>query len=92
MALLEEIRKRGAMNRVISDGAKAELSKRVMDIFRTFCIDNGHSQAHSQHQNPGERGWQDSKAWTNNLLNISGAPPECWFILEVVHGLIEHKL
>ena len=79
-ALMEEIRKRGAMNRVISDSAKSEIGSRAMDIMRTFNIDDQQSQAHSQRQNPAERGWQDSKAWTNNVLNISGAPAKCWLL------------
>ena len=77
-ALMDEIRKRGAMNRIISDSAKAELSERVKDILRTFAIDEWSSEARQQRQNPAERGWGDSKAWTNNVLNISGAPPSCW--------------
>ena len=77
-ALMDEIRKHGAMNRIISDGAKAELSRRAKDIMRTFAIDDWESEPYQQRQNLGERGWRDTKSWTNNVLNISGAPPNCW--------------
>jgi hypothetical protein len=36
--LMDEIRRYGAMDRLISDNAKAECSERVKDILRTFCI------------------------------------------------------
>ena len=45
---MDEIRKRGAMNRIISDSAKAELSERVKDILRTFAIDEWSSEARQQ--------------------------------------------
>ena len=83
-ALMDEIRRRGAMNTLISDGAKAQLSKRVLAILRTFVIDNWQSEANQQRQNCAERSWKDSKEWTNNLLNISGAPAECW-LLALLH-------
>jgi hypothetical protein len=34
--LMDEIRKYGAMDRLISDNAKAQISSRVKDILRTF--------------------------------------------------------
>jgi len=79
-ALMEEIRKRGAMNRILSDSAKAEISARVKDILRILIIGDWQSEPHQQHQNPGERGWKNTKEWTNNLLNISGAPASCWLL------------
>ena len=47
-ALLEEIRKRGAMTRIISDGAKAQLSDKVKDILRTLIINDSQSEPHQQ--------------------------------------------
>ena len=90
-ALLDEIRKRGAMNRIISDRAKAEISEKVKDIFRTFVIGDWQSEPHQQRQNFAEGGWRTSKEWVNNLLNISGAPPEYWlFALMYVCFLQNH--
>ena len=40
------------------------------------------SEARQERQNFAERGWKDSnKSWTNNMLNISGAPSECWLLV-----------
>ena len=79
-ALMEEIRKRGAMNTLISDQAKAQISARVLEILRTFVIDNWQSEADQQWQNYSERGYKNTKEWVNALLNISGAPPELWLL------------
>jgi len=49
--LEDNIRLRRAMDKLISDGAKAELSDRAQDILRALCIDDWHSEAHCQHQN-----------------------------------------
>ena len=54
-ALLEEIRKRGAMTRIISDGAKAQLSNKVKDTLRTLIINDGQSEPHQQQQNLAKR-------------------------------------
>ena len=89
--LMDEIRKWGAMNRIISDKARAELSEKVKEILRTFVIGDWQSEPRQQRQNFAERGWRDTKSWTNNLLNISGAPPECWLLaLQYVCFLQNH--
>jgi len=80
-ALMDEIRKYGAMDRLISDNARAQLSEQVKDILRsTFCIKDWHSEPHVGNQNFAERAWRDTKTRTNNLLNMSGAPPEIWLL------------
>ena len=76
--LMDEIRKYGAMNRLVSDNARAQISARVKEILRTFCIDDWQSEPYKGNQNFAERAWKDSKTRTNNLLNMSGAPPELW--------------
>jgi hypothetical protein len=69
--LLEVIRWRGAMDKLITDGAAAEISQRVMDVLHHLMIDNWQSEAHFQHQNFTERHWQDLKrlltTWLMNL-------------------------
>ena len=76
--LMDEIRKYGAMDRLISDNARAQISEQVKDILRTFCIKDWQSEPHIGNQNYAERAWKDTKTRTNNLLNTSGAPPELW--------------
>ena len=60
-ALWDVIRKRGAMDVLISDLAKSEISQKVKDILRYLCIQDRQSEAHYQHQNPAERRYQNAK-------------------------------
>ena len=53
--LEDNIRCRGAMDKLLSDGAKAEISNRVKDILRYYSIDDWQSEPHNQHQNKAER-------------------------------------
>jgi len=77
--LWDEIRKRGAMDIIMSDMAKAEISKTVQNILRMHMIKDWQSEPHMQHQNYSERVYQDVKKRVNWVLNWSGAPPESWF-------------
>ena len=78
--LEDEIRRRGAMDILISDNAQAETSKRVQDILRAYAIDDWQSEPYFQHQNYAERQYQDLKRNTNKVLNLSGAPPPLWLL------------
>ena len=42
--LEDNIRRRGAMDKLLSDSAKTEISKKVMDILRAYHISNWHSE------------------------------------------------
>ena len=53
--LEDNIRCRGAMDKLISDGAKAETSKRAHDILRQLCIEDWQSEPGYQHQNNAEQ-------------------------------------
>ena len=75
-ALEDEIRKRGAMEKIITDCAKAEISKGVKDILRNLYIDDHQSEPHHQNQNIAERYIQEAKKHAHWVLNTSGAPPE----------------
>ena len=59
--LEDQIRNRGAMDRLLSDMAQAETSERVKDILRAYIIGDWQSEAHHQHQNPVERKIQTLK-------------------------------
>jgi hypothetical protein len=79
--LEDVIRERGAMDKLISDHAQAEISKRVNDILRAYCIKDWQSEPYYQHQNYAERFIQEIKKFTNWVLNYSGAPPEAWLLV-----------
>ena len=63
--LQDNIRRRGAMSKFISDRAQVEISNRVQDILRNYLIKDWQSEPHNQHQNPAERHYQDAKRMAN---------------------------
>ena len=52
--LEDNIRRQGAMDKLLSDSAKTEISNKVMDILRVYHISNWHSEPYLQNQNPAE--------------------------------------
>jgi hypothetical protein len=68
------------MDCLISDNAKAQISSRVKDILQTFYIKDWQSEPYKGNQNFTKRGWRDTKAKVNNLLNASGAPGNAWLL------------
>ena len=61
----ENIRKRGAMDKLISDCAKNETSKAVREVLRDYIINDYQSEPHHQHQNFVEGHWNTIKDKTN---------------------------
>ena len=46
--LEDNIRRRGAMDKILSDSAKTEISNKVMDILRAYHISDCHSEPYHQ--------------------------------------------
>ena len=78
--LQDVIRKRGAMDKLISDRASVEISQHVQDIMRALVIADWQSEPHHQHQNFAERHWQMAKRLVHVVMDRSGAPPELWLL------------
>ena len=78
--LEDNIGRRGAIDKLLSDSAKTEISKKVMDILRAYHISNCHSEPYHQNQNPAEWRYRTIKSWTNTVVNRSGAPANCWLL------------
>ena len=78
--LEDNIRKRGAMDLLISDRAKAEISNKVQDILRAYRIDDWQSEPHHQHQNYAERRIQEYKKKVDTTLDRTGAPGNTWLL------------
>ena len=57
-----------------------------------LVIKDWQSEAHHQHQNPAEHGWQPTKSWSNITLNMSGAPPECWLLVLACICMLQNHL
>ena len=68
MTLLNVVRQRGTMNKLISDSAQIEITGRVKDALRAYVIDNWSSEPQQQHQNPTERKYQHIKSSTNHMM------------------------
>ena len=78
--LEDNIRKRGAMDKLISDRAQVEISNRVLDILRALFISSWQSEPHQQHQNAAERKYQTIKRNVNTVLDRTGAPAYTWLL------------
>ena len=89
--LEDNIRKRGAMDKLISDYAKVEISYKVQDILRMYHIKDWQSEPYHQNQNPAEGRYRTIKAWTNTIMNRTGAPANYWLLcMTYVCYLLNH--
>jgi len=89
--LEDNIRLRGAIDKLISNGAQSELSNRAKDVLRALCIDDWHSEAHYQHQNFAEHRWRHIKKNVEWLMNLRNCPPEVWLLaLQCVCSAVNH--
>ena len=68
------------MSKLISDYAQVEISDKVKDILRMYHSSSWHSEPYHQNQNLSELHYQTIKAWTNTILNRTGAPANCWLL------------
>ena len=89
--LSDNIRKRGAMDTLISDGGKYEISKRVTDLLRSLFIQDYQSDPYHQHQNKAENRFGLAKRYTNTVMNTSGCPACCWLLcLQYICVVLNH--
>ena len=78
--LSDNIRKRGAMDILISDGGKYEISLQVTDLLHSLFIQDYQSEPYHQHQNKAENCFGLAKRYTNTVMNTSGCPAFCWLL------------
>ena len=89
--LSDNIRKRGAMDTLISDGGKYEISKRVTDLLHSLFIQDYQSEPYHQHQNKAENRFGLAKRYTNTVMNTSGCPACCWLLcLQYICVVLNH--
>ena len=89
--LSDNIRKRGAMDTLISDGGKYEISKRVTDLLHSLFIKDYQSESYHQHQNKAENRFGLAKRYTNTVMNTSGCPTCCWLLcLQYICVVLNH--
>ena len=89
--LEDNIHRHGAMDKLISDSAKNEISHKVKDILRAYNINGWQSEPYHQNQNPAEWMYRTIKAWTNTIMNRTGDPAHCWLLaLQCVCYILYH--
>ena len=89
--LSDNIRKRGAMDTLISDGGKYEISKRVTDLLHSLFIQDYQSEPYHQHQNKAENHFGLAKRYTNTVMNTSGCSACCWLLcLQYICVVLNH--
>ena len=89
--LEDNIRRRGAIDKLISDTAKNDISHKVKDILRAYNINDWQSEPYHQNQNPAEWRYRSIKAWANTIMNRTGAPAHCWLLtLQYVCYILNH--
>ena len=89
--LSDNIRKRGAMDTLISDGGKYEISKQVTDLLRSLFIQDYQSEPYHHHQNKAENHFGLAKHYTNTVMNTSGCPACCWLLcLQYICVVLNH--
>ena len=76
--LYDNIKSRGAINTIITNGGKYEISKKVADLLRSLFIKQYESEPYHQHQNKSEQCYGVVKKYINMLMTLTGAPAHCW--------------
>ncbi len=79
-ALEDNVRRRGAPDKLITDSAKVETSQRVKDFLRALVIQDWQSEPYNQQQNFAERRWGNAKRTVNTVMDRTGAPANTWLL------------
>jgi len=79
-SLQDNIRQRGAMDRLLSDRAQVEIGSRVVDILRAYAIGDWQSEPYHQHQNYAENRYQTVKDCVNRLMDRENVAADCWLL------------
>lgn len=90
-ALMDEIRKRGAMDKLITDSAQIETSARVKDALRMFFIDDWQSEPKYQHQNFSEHRWRHLKRNHKWFMSYCDVNPHTWLLLLKWLGVVMNQ-
>ena len=89
--LSDNIRKWGAMDTLISDGGKYDISKGVTDLLHSLFIQDYPSEPYHQDQNEDENCFGPAKRYTNTVMNTSGCRACCWLLcLQYICVLLHH--
>jgi len=76
-ALLDCVRDRGAMDKLILDHANCEMLSHVKDALRALMIGHWKSEPYCQHQNFAEHRWGHIKSNLEWLMAFLDVDPDC---------------
>ena len=89
--LSDKIRKWGAMDTLISDGGKYDISKGVTDFLHSLFIQDYESESYHQDQNKTETCFGPAKRYTNTVMNTSCYLACCWLLcLQYIFVVLHH--
>ena len=89
--LSDKIRKWGAMDTLISDGGKYDISKGVTDFLHSLFIQDYQSESYHQDQNKTETCFGPAKRYTNTVMNTTGYLACCWLLcLQYIFVVLHH--
>ena len=89
--LSDKIRKWGAMDTLISDGGKYDISKGVTDFLHSLFIQDYQSESYHQDQNKTETCFGPANRYTNAVMNTSGYLACCWLLcLQYIFVVLHH--
>ena len=78
--LYDNIKTRGAMDTIITDSGKYEISKKITDLLRSLFIKQYESEPYHQHENKAEQHYDVVKRYINTLMNLTGSQAHCWLL------------
>ena len=79
-SLEDNIRKCGAMDKLVSNRAQMEIGQREQDILRALFISSWQSKPHWYQQNPAEHKCQMLRRYTNTTLSCTSVPANTWLL------------
>ena len=89
--LSDKIRKWGAMDTLISDAGKYDISKGVTDFLHSLFIQDYQSESYHQDQNKTETCFGPATRHTNTIMNTSGYLACCWLLcLQYIFVVLHH--
>ena len=69
--IFDNIKSRGAMATLITNGGKYEISEKVADLLRSLFIKQHESEPYHQHENKAEQHYGVVKRYINTLMNLT---------------------
>ena len=79
-SLEDNIRKCGAMDKLVSNRVQMEIGQHEQDILQALFISSWQSKPHQQQQSLAERKYQMHRRYTNTTLSHTGVPANTWLL------------